>query len=659
MRNPRCLLACAACALLASAAGRARASECNNAARLSSCINADTLWPHAGAGSFQAVGATETTAPSQFSFGIVTSYLRKPIVLKAASADPEGTTSPAVDHLVDASFLWAFGVTNRLELSLAMPAALYQTGSGLSGYKSSQAVPISQTAVRDFRYGLACAILPRARAFPNEGLAVTGRFEMSVPVGDKDAFSGERGAVWYPTVAADYRFGRLLIGAEAGARLRATSQLAGTRVGSQLFAAIGIGVDILPHQGLTAAVEAWALPTLVHQQDLHRAPVTAQVVAEDSSRKLAPAEWMATLRSAPVAGGDFTLSVSGGSTLPLTDPSSMTSPIYRFVLGIRYAPLARDTDGDGVLDRDDKCPLEKEDRDGFEDEDGCVDPDNDRDGIPDAVDRCRDKPEDHDGFKDDDGCPDLDDDGDGIPDAEDQCRNKPEDKDGFQDSDGCPDPDNDGDGIPDASDRCPNAAEDIDGFNDEDGCPDPDNDIDGVPDAQDKCPNSREDKDGFKDDDGCPDLDNDEDGIPDDIDKCPTEAETINGVDDNDGCPEAGATDQTSVKGSSVSVTGAARFAAGQARMTPQMQTQVMMIAQRARGMLPVERVIIEAFADVPVDSPANEKLASDRAEALRGIFIKAGFPATMITAAAGEITAKRPATAPQYEVTVQRGKYK
>jgi hypothetical protein len=98
--------------------------------------------------------------------------------------------------------------------------------------------------------------------------------------------------------------------------------------------------------------------------------------------------------------------------------------------------------------------------------------DSDNDGIPDDVDQCPDVPEDKDGFQDEDGCPDFDNDNDGIFDAQDQCPNEPEDFDGFEDSDGCPDFDNDRDGIPDKLDKCPNTPEDIDGYQDDDGCPD-------------------------------------------------------------------------------------------------------------------------------------------------------------------------------------------
>ena len=117
-----------------------------------------------------------------------------------------------------------------------------------------------------------------------------------------------------------------------------------------------------------------------------------------------------------------------------------------------------DADGDHVPDARDKCPLEAEDRDGFEDEDGCPDPDNDKDGVPDAYDKCPLEPEDRDGFEDDDGCPDPDNDKDQIADANDSCPLEAEDRDGFEDDDGCPDPDNDKDGVPDADDQCPREA---------------------------------------------------------------------------------------------------------------------------------------------------------------------------------------------------------
>jgi outer membrane protein OmpA-like peptidoglycan-associated protein len=98
--------------------------------------------------------------------------------------------------------------------------------------------------------------------------------------------------------------------------------------------------------------------------------------------------------------------------------------------------------------------------------------DRDGDGVPDTTDQCPDVPEDRDGFQDTDGCPEADNDGDGIPDDKDGCPNIPEDKDGFQDEDGCADEDNDHDGILDKDDQCPLEPETVNGERDDDGCPD-------------------------------------------------------------------------------------------------------------------------------------------------------------------------------------------
>src|SRR6202012_5235005 len=122
-------------------------------------------------------------------------------------------------------------------------------------------------------------------------------------------------------------------------------------------------------------------------------------------------------------------------------------------------------DGDGILDKVDKCPLDPEDKDGFEDGDGCPDPDNDKDGLLDKVDKCPNEPEDKDGFEDDDGCPDPDNDKDGVLDRDDKCPNEA----GLKENGGRPDKDRDGDGVIDRLDKCPDQP----GPADNDGCPKP------------------------------------------------------------------------------------------------------------------------------------------------------------------------------------------
>jgi outer membrane protein OmpA-like peptidoglycan-associated protein/opacity protein-like surface antigen len=147
------------------------------------------------------------------------------------------------------------------------------------------------------------------------------------------------------------------------------------------------------------------------------------------------------------------------------------SSLLEGYVGVMYYFGAGDCDGDGIIGKADQCWKDPEDFDGFEDEDGCPDPDNDGDGILDVDDECPDDAEDFDGEDDDDGCPDVDRDGDGILDDVDRCPDDPEDHDGFKDEDGCPDPDNDGDGVLDGADKCPDTPKGVEV--DEKGCPKP------------------------------------------------------------------------------------------------------------------------------------------------------------------------------------------
>ena len=197
---------------------------------------------------------------------------------------------------------------------------------------------------------------------------------------------------------------------------------------------------------------------------------------------------------------------------PIRDRQQNIAANEELHLGLawKFGGTPRDTDGDGIFDKRDRCVTNPENFNGFEDTDGCPDdPDSDGDGIADSKDRCPREAENINKFEDSDGCPDdPDSDGDGIADSRDKCPQEPETKNGVQDEDGCPDdPDSDGDGISDSKDRCPKVPETKNGFEDTDGCPDaiPDSDRDGIADDLDKCPKQPETRNGYEDDDGCPD----------------------------------------------------------------------------------------------------------------------------------------------------------
>lgn len=249
--------------------------------------------------------------------------------------------------------------------------------------------------------------------------------------------------------------------------------------------------------------------------------------------------------------------------------------------------------------------------------------DKDHDGINDKNDVCPADPEDKDGFQDQDGCPDLDNDGDGISDIKDKCPNAPEDFDGHKDDDGCPDFDNDGDGIPDSLDKCPSVSEDIDQFQDTDGCPDYDNDFDGIPDTLDKCASQPEDKDGFEDADGCPDLDNDKDGIPDEFDKCPM----VPGVKENSGCPALPPPEKPKakeIKRGNLILKGV-NFETGLAVLTPESYSILDEVYESLREW-PEIKLEIQGHTDSVGDDRTNLMLSQKRAESVRSYLVSRGI---------------------------------
>ena len=159
-------------------------------------------------------------------------------------------------------------------------------------------------------------------------------------------------------------------------------------------------------------------------------------------------------------------------------------------LAVALGGTPRDTDGDGVPDRKDKCPATIVGA--TVDATGCP-TDSDGDGVLDGLDQCANTPKG--ATVDGKGCP-SDADGDGVYDGLDQCADTP--KGATVDARGCPG-DADNDKVLDGIDQCTGTP--AGATVDEKGCP-KDSDGDGVFDGLDKCPDTFS---GLKvDKDGCP-----------------------------------------------------------------------------------------------------------------------------------------------------------
>lgn len=339
---------------------------------------------------------------------------------------------------------------------------------------------------------------------------------------------------------------------------------------------------------------------------------------------------------------------------------------FMYVPGLRPKPLPVDTDGDGIPDAEDKCPLLA----GTIEWGGC--PDSDGDGIPDHQDQCPDQM----GPSASLGCPDRD--LDGTPDKDDRC---PDDY-GEKHLAGCPD--RDGDGIPDLDDQCPDQQGTVELFGcppapDQDreakepqepvaAAPEGDRDQDGIPDHLDLCP----DVPGLRELGGCPPTevepiapkedrlplqpaketkpaevpppamepevqkrepvpmteppvpspatgDRDGDGIPDASDRCPDTP----GPASNDGCPIITAEDRSTLDLAMRSV----QFELGSSTITPESFRTLDRIAEILRR-YPDYHLIINGHTDNVGRPSSNLALSEERAKACYNYLISRGIQA-------------------------------
>jgi len=254
------------------------------------------------------------------------------------------------------------------------------------------------------------------------------------------------------------------------------------------------------------------------------------------------------------------------------------APSYtQYSAGLTFKFGAKDTDGDGVYDKDDACP-------------------------------------DVAGLKQFNGCPDTD--ADGIEDSKDKCPTVA----GTAEFQGCTD--GDGDGVADPDDACPTVA----GLKQFNGCPDTDGD--GVTDASDKCPTVA----GPASNGGCPELDSDKDGVIDKEDACPTVA----GPASNKGCPEV--TEQVlqdlKVQARAVYfVTGKAVLATADKGATDGRLEAIKEILKN----YPNAKFAIEGHTDSTGSAKVNQKLSEDRAKVVMDALIAKGVnPANLTSAGYG-----------------------
>jgi outer membrane protein OmpA-like peptidoglycan-associated protein len=506
-------------------------------------------------------------------FSLTLNYAANPLEVNAPGF---GRQFGITDGIFGVDITGAFGLFNWWEVGLHFPIAQIPIETDFIANVGGKKVAYG---IGDIRLETRLQALDPAK-YP---IGLAGNLFLTIPSGNEKAGLGRGKPGGGVRVIVSQRWTRFHFAANVGWAFYPRATIANLTTGDELTYGVGVGVTpVIDHLDIRLELDGSFTPGPNERDEIER--------FGDPSHS--PLELLASVEYR----FDFGLAIRGGVGKGLTP--GFGSPDIRVFVGASWAifkPIDRDKDG--LPDPDDSCKKEPEDVDGWEDSDGCPDPNNDGDAFADLDDQCPDEAEDEDGWEDGDGCPDPDNDGDGLEDGIDTCPEEPEDADLFQDTDGCPDIDNDGDGILDVDDACPMNAETVDGWADEDGCPDPDNDGDGIEDEVDLCPNEAEDRNMVRDDDGCPD-------------------------------------DKIAVRtGDSIAILEQILFKTGSARIdkksTPIVQTVATLMVENPD----ILQLRIEGHTDNKGKSSANQTLSQRRAEAVMRALVSLGVDSARLEA--------------------------
>ena len=318
---------------------RVEASDCGSP-HFSPCFDANALWLPAGRASFFSMPDTRVIARGQFGFGAAAELLHQPVVLRAASPDADGREIQVLESALDFSYFLAVGLARNFEASVLASTRVHQSGAGAGSVASQSAAALPHNAVRDPRLGIAYS-LDETLAVPGFGLRLA--VDATLPLGVRDPFANERSFVVMPNATLGYHHGALQLSAEFGARLRQAVDFGGVTLGNQGFVALGVAATVLP-RWLTLSAEIFGLPSLSDNRGSAASPRV-------SSARLLPAEWLAGMHSAFGQGGPWTLSIAGGSGIPLSNETresssgpetsyflGMTTPDFRALLSVRFTP---------------------------------------------------------------------------------------------------------------------------------------------------------------------------------------------------------------------------------------------------------------------------------------------------------------------------------
>lgn len=326
-------------------------------------VNIERFRPALDRFGFLGIQGSATPGHLRWNLALWTWYSNKP--LRVSFAD--GTSETAIDNRLTSDLLFQLGLFGRWSLALEVPLVLYQTGeTSMPPMPLNGRTSFTGFGVEDPRISSKIRLVGKKTEKiqnkpdgPGLGLLVT----VPVPIGSESFYASEGQFSFDIQALGDFH----LIGAGAGLmlgwRYRVNARSVGVdTLGQEMLYGFALKPPIPPARNLLGLLEFRGSTRF-------------------GGRSTNTLEGDIGIR---YTKNDVTLTAAFGGGLV----RGLGQPNFRAIVGVSWSPRTNDMDDDGIPDSIDECPRLPEDFDGFEDQDGCMDPDNDNDFIPDADDLC-------------------------------------------------------------------------------------------------------------------------------------------------------------------------------------------------------------------------------------------------------------------------------
>jgi OOP family OmpA-OmpF porin len=285
-----------------------------------------------------------------------------------------------LEHQVGLDVTASLGVGGRASVGLMAPMSLYEQGAVLTRGGQLPTASFGDLVV------VGKAMLAEDR---KHGMGLAALASIGFPTGAKTSFESDTGVTVTTRLVADISFKVVSLQASAGYSLHTVHEEwplgSGVVFGDQIPWTFGVLVKPAAAPGLLAldpgGRQTWELAL---HGSLPAGPVGPFGLGSPGSAAESPVLLAVSDR---VGLGRF----KDGFVLVGADiglDQAVGAPSVRVTIAAGWAFGGHDRDRDGILDDVDQCPGIAEDRDGFEDADGCPEVDNDDDGIIDGEDAC-------------------------------------------------------------------------------------------------------------------------------------------------------------------------------------------------------------------------------------------------------------------------------